>query len=283
MIFILTHSSSKSLNIEYRFFPETITTKLGIESISLNPITATNVKRTLKTIVATMQSSSEGVRCVEDHVIDSIVAQSQGDIRNAVNNLQLVSQQGKLSYTLTTATKQNAKTGKVRKVAQTKIEKGIGRDEQLDIFHGVGRALYPKWQNNKLVHSPEDLSDIFSSQPNNYIELVHSNYIKRFGNLEDICEASNVLSTVDVLRSEYRENDNLELMALNLATRGMMVYNSNMNSGFQPISSYANKKFKPKEEKYLHTYETYINKLGNAHTSKKNFFCDYVSIIKNIE
>lgn len=280
LIFIITQSSAKSLNIEYRLFPENIKILLGIECISMNPITATNMKRALKMIIATMKTSDEGIDHVDDLMIDSIVTQSQGDIRNAVNNLQLIAQQGQTAYDLKTASRRNTKTGKIQKGPKAKIEKGIGRDEQLDIFHGVGRALYPKWENDKLVHNPETLTDVFSSQPRNYIELLHSNYMKRFGSLSDICRLGDLLSVVDNLQYEYRENNTLELMSLNLVIRGAMVYNSTSASGFQPITSYANKKFKPNEEKFLQKYEEYSNKCGNCFTTKKNFFCDYISLIK---
>lgn len=155
----------------------------------------------------------------------------------------------------------------------------------MDIFHGVGRALYPKWEKKRLVHNPETLTDVFASQPSNYVELVHSNYMKRFGNMDDIRAVSNLLSISDNLQSDFRENNNanLELIALNLVIRGAMVCNSNSSSGFQPITSYANKKFKFNGEKYQQKYEAYSNKCGNAHTSKRDFFCDYISLIKNSE
>lgn len=279
LVFIITQSSSKSLNIEYRLFPDEIRAKLGIESISMNPITATNMKRALKLIMASMHSSVENIQRVDDHVIDSIVAQSQGDIRNAVNNLQLVAQQGEAAYTLATVAKRNSKTGKVQKTPQEKVEKGIGRDEQLDIFHGVGRALYPKWEKNKLLHSPETLTDVFSSQPKNYIELLHSNYMKRFGNIEDICALSDLFTITDNLQFEFRENNHLELISLNLSIRGAMIYNSSSASGFQPITAYGSKKFKPNEEKYYQKYRACIKKYGNVHLTRKDYFCDYVSLI----
>jgi hypothetical protein len=105
--------------------------------------------------------------------------------------------------------------------------------------------------------------------------------MKRFGDLEDICILSNLLSVSDNLQYEYRDNNTLQLMGLNLVIRGAMVHNSNSASGFQPITSYVNKKFKPNEVKFQQKYEEYSNKWGNAHTSKKNFFCDYISLIKN--
>lgn len=280
LIFIISQSSAKSLNIEYRLFPDSVKANLGIECISMNPITATNMKRALKMIIATMKNSNEGIEHVEDLIIDSIVTQSQGDIRNAVNNLQLIAQQGKVSYDLHTSSRRNVKTGKIQKGPQAKVEKGIGRDELLDIFHGVGRALYPKWENNRLMHNPETLTDVFSSQPKNYIELVHSNYLKRFGELQDVCEFSDLLSVSDTFLHEFRDNNTLELMSLNLVIRSAMVHNSNSSSGFQPITAYANKKHKSSEEKFLQKYEEYSNKLGNLHTTRKNFFCDYISLMK---
>lgn len=282
LIFILTESQSKSSNLEYRLFPDTLRTELGIEAIVMNPISATNMKRALKKICATVQASIENFQQPSEDTIESIVAQSQGDIRNAVNNLQLITQQGDFSKIVSKRCAKKA--GKPEKaIARAKIDQGVGKDELLDILHGVGRALYPKWEVNAatkqtmLTRRPEDLADIFQTQSANYIELVHSNYLKRFSNIDDICAVTDTLTMSDIFQSEYRDGDRLQLINLNMVIRAVMVSNSQPAGGFNPISAYASKKFKSNEEKYRTKFEAF--KLKNVHVNKKDFYSDY-SIFK---
>lgn len=273
LIFILTESQSKSTNLEFRLFPDTLRVALGIESIEMNAVSATNMKKAMKMICASVKASNVDFQQPSEDTIESIVAQSQGDIRNAVNNLQLITQQGSFSEIV-------VKRGAKKAVAREKIDKGVGKDELLDILHGVGRALYPKWEVNaaKLTRRPEDLADIFQTQPTNYMELVHSNYLKRFGSIEDVCAVSNIFTISDIFQSEYRDADRLQLINLNMVIRAVMVCNSLPVGGFTPISAYASKKWRKSEEKFHKKFEAF--KLKNIHVNKKDFFCDYSLIIK---
>jgi len=255
---------------------------------SMNQISTTLMKKALKQICAKMKEYEHPDNKFMEpsqSVIDDIVAQSQGDIRNAIMNLQLVSQQG--SIDLSMQTKSRAKTGKAKKTPTDKINKGVGRDEVLGIFHGVGRALHPKMEEDpqtkkmKLTHNPDSISDCFSSQPGNYIELLHSNYLKTFSSIDDVKDFTRILSASDIYQTEYRNADKLHILNLNLVIRGAMVCNTEPSKGFRPITGYANKKFRSNEEKCLQEYLSQSTEFNDGHRmSLKDYFLDYTGYLK---
>lgn len=276
LIFIITETQSKS-NILYRLFPDSLRCSLGIEDISMNAISVTNLKRALKLICETLKSSSENFINPSEEMIESVVVQSQGDIRIAVNNLELISQKGYCINNLPKINKgKGVRSKKEKTTLKVKVDKGVGKDENIDILHGVGRALYPKWNEGKLTHSPEDLSEQFSTQPANYIELMHSNYLKRFNNFDDIKTVTEYFSLCDNFQSEYRDGNSLQEVNFNMIIRGVMVCNSDVTAGFQPIKEYANKRFKSNEQNYNEKYQKFLSSYGEI-ISKRVFFSDYIT------
>lgn len=255
----------------------------------MNQISTTLMKKALKQICAKMKEHEHPDNKFMEpsqSVIDDIVAQSQGDIRNAIMNLQLVSQQGSIDLSMQTESKAK-KTGKAKKAPTDKINKGVGRDEVLGIFHGVGRALHPKMVENpqtkkmKLTHNPDSITDCFLSQPGNYIELLHSNYLKTFSSIDDVKDFTRILSASDIFQTEYRNADKLHMLNLNLVIRGAMVCNTEPSKGFSPITGYANKKFRSNEEKCLQEYLSQSTEFNDGHRmSLKDYFLDYTGYLK---
>lgn len=84
-------------------------------------------------------------------------------------------------------------------------------------------------------HSPEDLTDAFVSQPSSMISLIHSNYVVRFTDIDDIAGAADALSLSDVIMSDCFREDQLTGHGLNLVVRAMMVHNRKTASGWQQI------------------------------------------------
>lgn len=250
------------------------------------------MKKALKQICAKMkQHENPDNKFMEpaQSVIDDIIAQSQGDIRNAIMNLQLFSQQGSIKLSMQTKSRAK-KTGKAKKTPTDKINKGVGRDEVLGIFHGVGRALHPKKEEDpqtkriKLTHNPESVADCFLTQPGNYIELLHSNYLKTFSSIDDVRDFTKILSASDIFQAEYRNADKLHVLNLNLVIRGAMVCNTEPSKGFRPITGYANKKFRSVEEKCLQEYLCQSTEFNGDHRmSFKEYFVDYNCYSKLIQ
>lgn len=260
----------------------------------MNPIAVTSMKKTLKSIAAKMKEmeSSKGEFTEPTlNVIDDICVQSQGDIRNAIMNLQMVCQKGSVALEMLAKTTAKTKSGgKAVKAPKDKITKGVGRDENVGILHGVGRALFPKRKENpetkqvKLTHCPEILAECFSSQPSNYIELLHSNYLKNFSAIEDVSRFTEYMSCSDLFQAEYRDANKLHILSLNLAIRAAMICNTKPPKGFRPISAYASKKFRSMEERCLQDYLVQSSKYNEGHRiSVKDYFLDYASLVKTLK
>lgn len=94
LVFIASETRSKSLNIAYNLFPSDIQAQYSIHNISLNAISATLMKKALQVLLANLKRTTEFKEFREptSDVLDSLIVSSQGDIRNAILNLQFVSQ-----------------------------------------------------------------------------------------------------------------------------------------------------------------------------------------------
>lgn len=250
------------------------------------------MKKALKRACDVMQSREKSIffQTPSLELLESIATQSQGDIRNAILNLNLhiASQQGAAELDLALPTiEKTKKIGKEEKAQNNKVNQGLGRNEILDIFHGVGRVLYPKFEMNpqtnqvELTHKPETIAEIFSTQPRNFIELLHSNYMKNFSVLEDVSEVADTFSLSDTFQAQYRESEGLHFLNLNMIIRGTMVLNTKKKPDFRPVTSYANKKYKALEEKNTKLYFADRSKHNGHIVSKNDFFLDY-SIFSNI-
>lgn len=98
LIFIASETRSKSLNIAYNLFPNDIQAQYSIHNIVLNPISTTLMKKALQTLMGNLKKSpgfKDRFREPSTDVLDSLIVSSQGDIRNAILNLQFVSQKSK--------------------------------------------------------------------------------------------------------------------------------------------------------------------------------------------
>lgn len=101
-------------------------------------------------------------------------------------------------------------------------------------FLVVGEDVTTTDQQKYLLHSPDDITEAFLTQPRNFQSFIHTNYIHRFSSIEDISSAADILSVSDLLMCEYRE-DQLTDYALNIAVRGVMLYNNKPASGWKSI------------------------------------------------
>lgn len=94
LIFIVTDTKSKSLNISFNVFTDENRARFNIASIAFNAVADTMLKKGLKRICDIMEQP--GFKKYYDNPnkddIDNIVFSSQGDIRSAVINLHFASQ-----------------------------------------------------------------------------------------------------------------------------------------------------------------------------------------------
>lgn len=284
LVFVLTETNSKSLNIAFNLFPEKIRIEMKIDSISFNRVSTTMMKRGIKRIVQMVESNNNYKqffkRPTED-IIDGLIEQSQGDIRNTVLNLNFASQQSSFKLSVTKAVK-SKKTGKKSKLSEKSTsDGGLGKNEILPLMHGLGRVFRPKLELNssskkiELTHKPETIAESFQSQPSNFISMIHSNYIKNFTDIHSISSATEIFSISNCFEAEYRDS-RLNHLNLNLVVRAAMVLNKQPAAGMPSISAYANKKWKNSEEKNKEKFNKASASLNNGNMIGRNdFFCDY--------
>lgn len=289
LVFVITESNSKSLNVGYDLFPDKVRLTIGIDSISFNPVSTTLLKRGVKRIIQLIESNSSFSTVFNkpsEEAIENLIDQCQGDIRNAVLNLSFASQSGTFKPPASKTVKKTKKGAK--KAKSVKSEDGLGKNESVTLMHGLGRVLYPKREINEvtnlleLTHKPEDIAESFCSQPANFIRLLHSNYVKNFSDIHAVASAAEIFSLSDCFEAEYRD-DQLHQLNLNLVIRSTMVSNESPEAGFRSISSYASKKWKQAELKNKEKFVEASKTLNNGNMMGKNdFFCDYNNFLGKI-
>ncbi|XP_004536122.1 cell cycle checkpoint protein RAD17 [Ceratitis capitata] len=234
LLFIVTDSKTRSLNVSYNLFTEQVKNKYHINHISFNPIAVTLMQKAMKRFCTLMKTPQlADTYCVPSQtIIDSIIIAAQGDVRNAIINLHFASIKGAGTLPI-----ERLESGEVKGKSKKKMStlKTIRRDESVTMMHALGRVFNPKHlPNGSFIHKPEDITDSFTSEPKRFINLIHANYLPHFKDIEHIVEAGDALSIADNIISEYRE-DALAVTALNLAVHSIMVANQTPVSAWLPI------------------------------------------------
>ncbi|KAH8310318.1 hypothetical protein KR044_000744, partial [Drosophila immigrans] len=280
LVFIVADSKSKMLNISYKLFTDQLKAKLRIEHISFNAVAATIMQRSMKRFGTLMQQEQHKAlyKLPTQNVMDSIVVCAQGDIRNALINLHFGSLKGAPSM----ATKQLSVSApsKGRKRKATNTLKGIGRDESITMMHALGRVFNPKYNEDgsqRLLHSPEELSEAFCTEPRNFVNFIHANFLPHFLDIGHAVSAVNDLGVADMLLQEYRD-DSLGLVGLNIAVRGCMVANVAPVTGWMPVRGPKRLTIQPK----LTAAEQQLLGSKFAGISKSLYASEYNSFVKII-
>lgn len=145
---------------------------------------------------------------------------------------------------LPTVVSSEQKPGVKRKRAPQKSSaiKSMMRDESLGLFHGLGRVLNPKFERKgeRLVVQCDfdKLIDEFSSQPQTIENFLFENYIRYFGDTEDLCRAAEVLSVSDAFfNNKWREGHDGVVMGLRFIVLGLMVFNKHKVSKWNQIKA----------------------------------------------
>lgn len=138
--------------------------------------------------------------------------------------------------------------------------------------------IFPDTENQTLTHSPESLADSFSSEPQNFVSFIYENYISHFREIEDVLEAVDSISRSDIFLTGFRD-DFITQTGLNVAIRGVMVWNDKPVGGWRPVRG-------PKRPKVVNLKDE-LQGLGISTSISTNLlaseFRSYAKLIKKIK
>lgn len=248
-------------------FSKEILDKLKIQQIKFNPITRKAVLNVLAQIVKSEQQKNKLLRIPNSTEMNAIYDESNGDLRSSIINLSFVCMnvQNKIS----------------------KKKSTTSRDENLDLFHSIGRVIYPKKETIdspcqfKFTHNPDNLVENFAMQPSTVLGFLQENYLTRFSSLNDICEGADAISAADVmLSSNFMFGVSIyeiSLSSLSVAVRGLMLANKNPIKTFRSI-------VKPTFFQFSNDVEIYKNvkKWFDINESPKNILLDFVPFVNEL-
>lgn len=115
------------------------------------------------------------------------------------------------------------------------------KNERLSFFHSLGRILNPKrdeidgsW---RLKCNIEALVDEISIQPSTFNSFIHSNYIKYFGDVNDVSNAADILSISQKFLNKWDNRTDVLQYALWVPIMGLMIHNEHRVSKWNQITA----------------------------------------------
>lgn len=249
-------------------FSTEILEKLKMQQIKCNPITRKTVLSILGHIVKSEQQKNKLLKPPSSTELNAIYDETNGDLRASIINLSFVSMN-------------------VQNELGKKSSVGL-KDENLDLFHSIGRVIYPKREPTvsplqfKFTHNPDKIVENFAMQPNTVLGFLQENYLTRFSSLTDICEGADAISVADVMLSSNFmfgvSMYDISLSSLSVVVRGLMLANKNPIKTFKPI-------VKPKHFQYSNDVQIYKDVkswFDNVPESPKNILLDIVPFMNEL-
>jgi len=161
-------------------------------------------------------------------------------------------------------------------------------DLNLDLFHSIGRVIYPKREiinsslQFKFTHNPDKLVENIAMQPTTVLGYLQENYLTRFSSLTNICKGADAISAADVMLSSNFMFGvsiyDISLSSLSVAARGLMLANEKPVKAFRPI-------VKPKHFQYTNDIQMYKDVKGwfdNLHESPKDILLDIIPFVNEL-
>lgn len=270
LVFIISDSADK---LEHRLFPEDILRELEVTKITFNPIATTFVAKALCALLDRAVQSQTITHEPTPDDIDSIVAASNGDIRNAINALEFFCSPGQTTGPLRSrpAVKRpwSGATKKRRKKSAhpDAYGSGIGRDAPLTFFHSLGKILHCKAKQTEQSSRIEGRSEVSSADlsvvttkdtekrsaagrnPEEVFErsgvsgetfalFLHHNMLDFAADVNRAAECCEWFCHGDVLFSEWTSENVMENHAMSVVTRGLMsslAQSTTRSAGWKPL------------------------------------------------
>lgn len=258
IIFIISESAtSKKNNSVKQLFPPHIVEKLKISNILFNPVTTSNMVKTLSRIaVIESRNGARRFQVPDKQTLENLAESVGGDLRAGINALEFAClndnkdlKEAFNSVSMTASSKSFKSTKKSDKKSATSSElsKIGGKDQGLVMFHALGKILYAKreesMESEKLpMHLQPHSRKILKSNPEEVIEkstlsadafncFLHQNYPPFYTKLEDVTRLSEYLSLSDLFMNEWSSGGKVSLTEYGacVGARAIMFCNSSPN------------------------------------------------------
>lgn len=132
-------------------------------------------------------------------------------------------------------------------------------------------------RDKRFQHSPEDIAEAFSTEPRNFVNFIHANYLPHFLDIDSVLVALDDVGLADMLLQEYRD-DSLALVSLTIAIRGCMVANAAPVTGWMPVRGPKRLTVQPQQT----AAEQKLLGMASAGISKSIYASEYSSFVKII-
>lgn len=230
LVFVISESATaKQSGSVKQIFPPQVVEKLRMSKINFNPVTTSNMVKTL-TKIAVIESQ-KGVRkfkVPDKSTLENLAESVGGDLRAGVNALQFscLNDTGDLKKAFEsvckTASSKPSKSGVAKKSSQSTVSELSrigGKDQGLVMFHALGKILYCKREEQleaaqlpdqlqlharkTLKSNPDEVVDRSTLSADAFNCFLHQNFPPFYTRLEDAARLAEYLSTADLLMSEW--------------------------------------------------------------------------------
>ncbi|GJQ73377.1 hypothetical protein Trydic_g13743 [Trypoxylus dichotomus] len=247
VVFICTDASNLKLNLPQVLFPDETRQQFSIHSISFNATSNTLLKKALKRAETLLQSQLDTCNMPDQSTIDNIISSSMGDIRCAMNQFYFTCSKVADNLLLNTSSpKPGSKRKRKPKNAPKAQSKTEVKTERLSFFHSLGRVLNPKREEEngswRLQCDVGALVEEISIQPTTFNSFIHANYLKYFGDINDVCNAADILSFSQSFLNKIENRTDIMKYGLWIPIIGLMVHNEHKVSKWNQITAPKNHK-----------------------------------------
>lgn len=205
----------------------------AVAKIKIPAVTSVMMKRRLKEVMAV-----EGFS-VTPRQLDLVISTSRGDMRAALNCLQLSSATGEDDNPDgIIADSRKRRRPKPRTAVAPLAE--ISHDLTLSTYHAISKVLNNKREEDGASkYNAEDVLDEARTDTTAFLDFLHQNYLEFFGNPDDVVPTLFCLSEADTFMPWIQEADlrnDLTDCAASVVTRAFLHFNSNPSrSSWRPI------------------------------------------------
>lgn len=267
-------------------FTNELKSNCKISTINFNPIVHLSIVKVLQRIVEKEKKIQSSITLPSKSAVADISSCCDGDLRSAILKLYFN------TFGVGVKSVQNKNQGPRDKKGKL-LNITLDMDKKLDIFHGLGRVLYPKKEDLvaesknqlkkssfKFTHPPGEIIDMYSTQRKIFVEFLQENYLNTFTNINDVSFGADKLAIADLLLSHWKEKESSQQYGLSVAVQGLMVANKVPLRAWNPMSkSNTYKTTKEYKNHALRIRQTF----PEFQTTPRDSFLDIVPFLKTIQ